>query len=47
MKDKFKNMKIHTKLTIGFSVIGILVIFLLYSGYTTAATITAPELQSM
>lgn len=39
MKDKFKNMKIHTKLTIGFSVIGILVIFLLYSGYTTAATI--------
>ena len=34
-----KNMKIQTKLTIGFIVIGILVIFLLYAGYTTASTI--------
>ncbi len=39
MKDKLKNMKVHTKLTIGFSIIGLLVVFLLYSGYTTAATI--------
>lgn len=34
-----KNMKIQTKLTIGFSVIGALVMFLLYAGYTTAQTI--------
>ena len=34
-----KNMKIQTKLTIGFSIIGVLVLFLLYAGYTTASTI--------
>ena len=34
-----KNMKIQTKLTIGFSIIGVLVLFLLYASYTTAATI--------
>ena len=34
-----KNMKITTKLTIGFIIIGVLVIALLYASYTTAATI--------
>ena len=34
-----KNMKITTKLTIGFVIIGLLVIALLYASYTTAATI--------
>ncbi len=34
-----KNMKITTKLTIGFVIIGILVVALLYASYTTAATI--------
>ena len=34
-----KNMKVHTQLLMGFSIIGVLVIALLYSGYSTAATI--------
>lgn len=34
-----KNMKITTKLTCGFIIIGLLVIALLYASYTTAATI--------
>ena len=34
-----KNMKVHTQLTISFSIIGALMILLLYSSYTTAATI--------
>ena len=36
-----KNMKIQTKLTAGFIIIGALVIALLYAGYTTAATIVS------
>ena len=39
-----KNMKVHTQLLMGFSIIGVLVIALLYSGYSTAATIISlPE----
>jgi len=34
-----KNMKIRTQLTIGFTIIELLVIALLYTSYTTAATI--------
>ncbi len=34
-----KNLKITTKLTIGFIIIGVLVVALLYASYTTAATI--------
>jgi len=34
-----KNKKIRTQLIIGFSIIEVLVVALLYSGYTTAATI--------
>lgn len=34
-----KNMKVRTKLIIGFIVIDLMVIFLLYMGYTTASTI--------
>ena len=33
------NIKVHTKLTIGFIIIGILMIISLYTGYSTAATI--------
>ena len=42
-----KNMKVHTKLTIGFGIIGLLLVFSLYTGYTTAATIITfdPERQ--
>ncbi len=42
-----KNMKVHTKLTIGFSIIIVLLLFLLYEGYSTAATIITfdPERQ--
>lgn len=36
-----KNMKIQTKLTAGFIIIGALVIALLYASYTTAATIVS------
>jgi len=36
-----KNLKIQTKLTIGFIIIGVLVLFLLYAGYTTASTIVS------
>lgn len=36
-----KNMKITTKLTIGFIIIGILTMAILYAGYTTAATIVS------
>ena len=39
-----KNMKIVTKLTIGFILIDLLLIFSLYTGYSTAATIiTVPD----
>lgn len=38
-----KNMKFHTQLAIGFVIIGILLIFSLYAGYTTAATIITLE----
>ena len=39
-----KNMKIVTKLTIGFIIIDLLLIFSLYTGYSTAATIiTVPD----
>ena len=34
-----KNMKIRTQLTIGFTIIELLVIALLYTSYTTASTI--------
>ncbi len=34
-----KNMKVRTQLIIGFTIIEVLVIALLYAGYTTAATI--------
>lgn len=34
-----KNLKIQTKLTVGFVIIGALVMFLLYASYTTASTI--------
>lgn len=34
-----KNMKMHTKLAIGFIIIGVLLIISLYTGYSTAATI--------
>ena len=39
MKTMNKNMKASTQLVIGFLIIGVLTIFLLYSGYTTASTI--------
>lgn len=35
-----KNMKIRTQLTIGFTIIEVLVVTLLYMGYKTASTIT-------
>ena len=38
-----KNMKIVTKLTIGFILIDLLLIFSLYTGYSTAATIITVE----
>ena len=38
-----KNMKIVTKLSIGFILIELLLIFSLYTGYTTAATIINVE----
>ncbi len=34
-----KNMKMHTKLAIGFTIIGLLLIVSLYTGYTSAAQI--------
>lgn len=34
-----KNIKMHTKLTIGFSIITILLVISLYTGYSTASTI--------
>jgi len=43
-----KNMKIHTKLTIGYIILGILLIISIYTGYTSAANIIklAPEEQA-
>ncbi len=38
-----KNMKVTVKLQIGFSAIGVLLLLLLYSGYSTAAKITSLE----
>ena len=39
-----KNMKMHTRLTIGFIVIGVLLVISLYTGYTSAAQIMrAPD----
>lgn len=46
MKKLTKNTKIHTQLIIGFSIIGILLIISLYTGYTSAAqmlTVEDPE----
>lgn len=43
MKDKMKNLKITTKLYIGFGIVTILLIISLYFGYTTAATIITVE----
>jgi len=43
MKDKMKNMKVATKLYIGFGIITILLIVSLYFGYTTAAQIITEE----
>ena len=34
-----KNMKMHTQLTIGFIIIGVLLIISLYTGYTSATQI--------
>lgn len=38
-----KNMKLHTKLVAGFLIIGIMLIYGIYTGYTTAATILTVE----
>ena len=38
-----KNIKIHTKLTIGYIVIGLILVSCLYFGYTTAAQIITVE----
>ena len=43
MKDKIKNMKVATKLYIGFGIITVLLIISLYFGYTTAAQIITVE----
>ena len=43
MKDKLKNMKVATKLYIGFGIITILLVLSLYFGYTTAAQIILEE----
>ena len=40
-----KNMKMHTKLTIGFAIIGLLLLVLLYTGYSTAATIITLDVE--
>jgi len=37
MKNKMKNMKMHTKLTIGFIIIEVVLIISLYTGYTAAS----------
>ena len=39
MLNWLKNMKIHTKLVMGFCLVGLLLIVSLYTGYTTAAEI--------
>ena len=43
-----KNMKIHTKLTIGYIILAVLLIISIYTGYTSAANIIklAPEEQA-
>ncbi len=38
-----KNIKMHTSLIVGFSILFCLIIFTLYAGYTTAATIITKE----
>lgn len=38
-----KNMKIHTKLTIGYIILGVLLIISIYTGYTSAAAIIKLE----
>lgn len=43
MKKITKNMKIHTQLIIGFSIIGILLMVSLYTGYTSAAQMLTVE----
>ena len=43
MKDKMKNMKVATKLYIGFGIVTVLLIISLYIGYTTAAQIIVEE----
>jgi len=39
MKKASSNMKLHTQLMIGFLWIGVIIVFSLYTGYTTAKTI--------
>jgi len=41
-----KNMKMHTQLTVGFIIIGILLIISLYTGYSAAAGIVQAEDQA-
>jgi len=41
--DKLKNMKLTTKMTIGFIWIGVIFIFSLYSGYSTADAIIVDD----
>ena len=43
-----KNLKIHTKLTIGYIILAVLLIISIYTGYTSAANIIklAPEEQA-
>jgi len=43
MKDKMKNIKVATKLYIGFGIVTVLLIISLYIGYTTAAQIIVEE----
>ena len=38
-----KNMKIHTQLLIGYTIIGVLLVISLYTGYTSAAQIITEE----
>ena len=43
MKDKLNNMKVTTKLYIGFAIITVLLVLSLYFGYTTAGQIITEE----
>jgi len=46
MKDKLKNVKVATKLYIGFGIMMVLLVISLYIGYTTAAQIVTVEDQA-